>query len=329
MKRILPCSVICFLFAVCTVLHAQPPVETLQVQFPGKSWSVVVNSPGFAVEMNGTQKDGRQYLFAKNEKNGMNLSVTLERSSDGADANTCPQFLRKRVESLSGMGLEDIRYSAMAAMAVAEYLVPEVKGYKIRQKHLVACTARDDIYVDIHFSKAQFKPEEERLFTSLINTVSIVDRASPVGSKSVDAITLVGSGSRYFVQQRYKEAILPYQQALDMEKKHRSLDKNMWRVLVDNLGMAYGITGDLENAQATFQYGLAEDATYPMFSYNMACVYAERNDVDNTVVYLKSAFSYKDNVIPGEKMPDPKSDDSFQRFLNNPKFQTLVESLSR
>jgi tetratricopeptide (TPR) repeat protein len=328
MKRIVAFSLFFCAIMVATVVYAQPPAETLHVGFPGKKWSVVINSPGFVVKVNGMQEDGREYLLATNDKNGMNVSVALERSSDHADANTCPEFLRKRVESLSGLGLQDVRYSTVGAMAVAEYLIPEVKGYKLRQKHLVACTAREDVYVDIHLSKVQFKADEEPLFTSLINAVSIADRSSAaaVASRPSETRELMETGSRYFLQQRYKEAIVPYQQALDLEKKSRNLPKEMWRALVDNLGMAYGITGDLANAEITFRYGLSEDPTYPMFFYNMACVYAERNDLDNTLEYLKKAFSYKANMIPGERMPDPQSDDSFQRFRANPRFRALMDS---
>ncbi|HYN14643.1 MAG TPA: tetratricopeptide repeat protein, partial [Terriglobales bacterium] len=252
----------------------------------------------------------------------------LERGSGAADASACPQFLHKRVESLGGLGLQNVKYFTAGGMAAAEYLVPEVQGYKLRQQHLIACTAREDVYVDVHLSKTQFKQEEEPLFTSLINSVTIAGSPSTTaGSKPSDTRELMDAGNRYFLQQHYKEAIVPYQQALDLEKKNRSLDKTMWRVLVDNLGMAYGITGDLANAEATFRYGMAEDSTYPMFLYNMACVYAERNDLDNAMEYLRKAFSYKANLIPGEKMPDPQSDDSFQRFRANPKFQALMDSL--
>ena len=133
-------------------------------------------------------------------------------------------------------------------------------------------------------------------------------------------------GSRFFLQQQYKDAIAPYQIALDMEKQNPKLEHDLWRALVDNLGMAYGITGDLDNAEKTFRYGLTKDPNYPMFFYNLACTYAERNDLDKTIMYLKKAFENKANAIAGEGMPNPKKDDSFQRFLGNPKFQAAVNS---
>ncbi len=99
-------------------------------------------------------------------------------------------------------------------------------------------------------------------------------------------------------------------------------------MLVDNLGMAYGITGDLNKAKETFDYGVSQDRSYPMFYYNLACTYAEMDNLDDAMANLKTAFENKQNAIPGEGMPDPRQDDSFQRFLKNKKFRDLVDSLA-
>jgi tetratricopeptide (TPR) repeat protein len=136
------------------------------------------------------------------------------------------------------------------------------------------------------------------------------------------------TGSRYFVQQNFDAAIVPYQQALDAEKQSPSLTKTDWLVLIDNLGMAYGITGDLNRAEQTFNYGISKDSTYPLFYYGLACVAAGRNDMDKAMDFLRKAFSYKANVIPGESMPDPRQDDSFKPFLSNHKFRAFADSLT-
>jgi tetratricopeptide (TPR) repeat protein len=96
---------------------------------------------------------------------------------------------------------------------------------------------------------------------------------------------------------------------------------------VDNLGMSYGISGNNEKAKEVFEYGLSKDATYPLFYYNLACAYAGMNELDNVIKNLKLAFDHKRNMIPGEQMPDPAGDDSFARYLSNPRFQRLLEEL--
>jgi len=57
-----------------------------------------------------------------------------------------------------------------------------------------------------------------------------------------------------------------------------------------------------------------------MFYYNLACAYAESNDRDEAIKNLKLAYEYKDNMLPGEKIPDPKTDSSFKGFLNDNAF---------
>src|SRR5690242_5849570 len=144
--------------------------------------------------------------------------------------------------------------------------------------------------------------------------------AQDISKANPQTLKFMEDGSRFYLEQDYKHAITPYQKALDLEKKTRTLDETLWRVLIDNLGMSYGISGDLKHAKETFEYGLSKDPKYPMFHYNMACTYAEMSDVDKTITYLKQAFQYKDNMIKGERFPDPWTDDSFQRFMKDEKF---------
>jgi tetratricopeptide (TPR) repeat protein len=140
-------------------------------------------------------------------------------------------------------------------------------------------------------------------------------------------IDLFEQGSRLFLKGDYQTAIAPYSQALEMEKASPTLGKPLWYVLVDNLGMSYGITGNMPKAMETFRYGLSKDPTYPLFYYNLACGYAEMTDEPKAAENLKKAFQYKANVLQGEQMPDPRTDDSFKELMNNADFRAVVDSL--
>jgi hypothetical protein len=315
------------------------PQESLGVSFPGKTWELRINSPDFAVESAGRKPDGREYLLANNSKTGIMVSITLEQTPGVADSKTCPDFLRKRVDSMSQMGPTGVKASEINSMAVIEVLFPKPEGIPLQQKNFFVCAAKDDIYVDLHLSKVQFQPSNETLFTDVINRVQIIDRTeavSPVTTpKSGESPIIPGStsmdyfrdGSRFYIANDFKNAIGPYQKALDLEKQHSELSTNYWRVLVDNLGMAYGITNDLDHAEETFTYGVSKDPSYPMFYYNLACVCAERNNMNRTMDFLRKAFALKANAIPGEGMPDPRQDDSFQRFMSNDSFRKFADWL--
>jgi tetratricopeptide (TPR) repeat protein len=163
----------------------------------------------------------------------------------------------------------------------------------------------------------------------LLASTAIAQEASDLKAGDPETRNLIEQGSTFFLQGDFKRAIPPYQKALDREKANRTLREPIWRVLVDNLGMAYGISRDLPKAKATFEYGLSKDPKYPMFHYNLACTYAEMNDVDKTIEYLQQAFQYKQNMIKGEKFPDPWTDDSFQRFMKDDKFVNALKEMSR
>ena len=154
---------------------------------------------------------------------------------------------------------------------------------------------------------------------------STASRAS--GSQGRTSLDYFREGSELYIMEDYSDAIGPYQKALDLEKKNPQLTKTNWLILIDNLGMAYGLTGDLDHAEAVFDYGVSKVPEYPLFYYNLACTYAERKNMERTMDYLKMAFARKAHVIPGEAMPDPRTDDSFQQFMKDKKFREFVDSL--
>lgn len=103
------------------------------------------------------------------------------------------------------------------------------------------------------------------------------------GQKASEVMKLMQEGSAHYLRRDFKKAIGPYQKVLDLEKQKRTLELNLWRVLVDNLGMSYGITGDLKAAKETFAYGISEDPDYPMFYYNMASTYGEMDNMEKAM----------------------------------------------
>src|SRR5436309_11307625 len=177
------------------------------------------------------------------------------------------------------MKIQGARFSRSGDIDVMEYMVPEFRGQHLNQKSLFACQFHDDTYIDLHVSKVNYVAADEPLFANVLNSMHIdnVQRYS---------MELMEQASRLYLQHNYRGAIGPYTQALELEKANPKLEKALWYVLVDNLGMAYGITGDLQKAKETFDYGLSKDPTYPLFYYNLACTYAEMDDAAKAGSYL-------------------------------------------
>jgi tetratricopeptide (TPR) repeat protein len=302
--------------------------SSLNVSFPGKTWAIQIPASGFKVEADEVKADGRKYLLASNDKNGVTISVTLERGGQVATAQECHESMSRRAKQAESEKVTDIVTRDVNQFSMLEYTMAQMNGIRFNQRNIFACLAKEDVYADLHISKVSFQPSDEALLMAYVQGAQVVDvspsEAKGAGPKSMDYFL---EGSRSFQKQDFKGAIGPYQNALDLEKKDPKLGQTYWRVLVDNLAMAYGISGDLKNSKDILEYGISKDPTYPLFYYNIACMYAESEDLDNTMANLKKAFQYKRNIIQGETMPNPRADDSFQRFMHTKQFLDLLDSL--
>ena len=134
-------------------------------------------------------------------------------------------------------------------------------------------------------------------------------------------------GQSLFEQQKFAESRSPFEKALDLERVGNKLTSDQHRVLIDQLGMAYGLSGDLEMARALLESAIQKDPEYPLNYYNLACAFAEEDDKNKALANLSLAFQHKDNVLKGEKMPDPRTDSSFEKYVRDDDFIVLMKRL--
>jgi tetratricopeptide (TPR) repeat protein len=283
--------------------------------------------------------DGKEVqLRAFGRLDGLEITAFLQQVAFPASAEKCrdewwpgsKNALRIRRDDLQETFVQD-------GIARVEYIVPEFKGIKVRQKSVHAYLGSSDLCAEVHLSKVGFKAEDEKLFDDLLSTVKLLPSAPASAGQSGnrseteahDSSYYFGLGSKAYLQRDYSAAAGSYQKALDLEKEKRTLSRDYFRVLVDNLGMSYGINGKLPQAKATFEYGLTQDAEYPMFFYNLACTYGETARMNEALGQLRLAYKYKANGIPGEAMPDPLKDDSFRYFVDKPEFVKAVQEMQK
>jgi hypothetical protein len=313
------CCVVVGLVTLSSMAQESHPLRG-RLSLPDKNWGVVLELPGYTVQTVTTMEDGRRYMMAENSETHVVVSLTLEEVKRST-GNSCRDSLEKRAKN-SPFKVRDVKFSQAGQMDVMEYTVPKVQGIPTYQKSWFACEFHDGAYVDLHVSKVNFEPADATLFSQVLNSM----RIEAVRKSSMELLELA---SRLYLQHDYRGAISPYSQALDMEKVKPELQKPLWYVLIDNLGMSYGMTGDLQKAKETFEYGIAKDSTYPIFYYNLACTYAEMGKAEEASQNLRKAFEYKSNVLAGETMPDPRTDDSFKKLMKDRDFRQLAESLVR
>jgi tetratricopeptide (TPR) repeat protein len=136
-----------------------------------------------------------------------------------------------------------------------------------------------------------------------------------------------GYGSYYFLEKDYLKAARHYESVLERNDPGSALNRNSWRVLIDQLGMSYGLSGELGKAKDLFEWAIAQDAEYPMFYYNLACTFAEMGDLDRALGNLRLAYQTKGNMLPKETFPDPQKDPSFKKLYKDKRYRTELEKL--
>ena len=138
------------------------------------------------------------------------------------------------------------------------------------------------------------------------------------------------NGNYAFSTGNYKEAIRNYEmvrQAGGPKEPPYFLSESEYKVMIGRLAVAYGVTGQLTKAKAVLEYGLSLDPQNPTFHYNLACYYAEADDFQAALSYLEAALKYRANLLPGDKWPDIKNDNSFKKYREDPRFVKFLESV--
>lgn len=134
-------------------------------------------------------------------------------------------------------------------------------------------------------------------------------------------------GQALFRQQKYADSVRPYEKVRDLEQGGNNLSSDQHRIVVDQLAMAYGISGDLKKSRALLEDAIRQDPEYPLNYYNLACAFAGESDKGKALANLSLAFHHKDQVLKGEKMPDPRADSSFQKYVRDADFIKLMKKL--
>ena len=308
----------------------QPGVSKARISVPGVAGVLEMDVGPTTWEAH-VRSDGKETeLQAFYRPDGLRISAFLQQVKFPASPEKCRAEWWPMTEKSARMKREELRQSVRDGIAIVEFIIPEFRGNPIRQKSVHAYLGSRDLCAEVHLSKDQSTPEDQRLFDEVLGAVRLLPDESLAEDQTHNPKErYLAEGSQFYLQRNYAAAAERYQKALDLEKQGRTLNKNLFRVLVDNLGMSYGSTGKLSDARETFEYGITQDPQYPLFYYLLACTYGEMGKMEESLEQLRLAYKYKANVISGESLPDPLKDDSFRKFVRDKKFVDAVHELQR
>ena len=126
---------------------------------------------------------------------------------------------------------------------------------------------------------------------------------------------------------RNSQAALEYRRVIELDDQQKKLSESERRIAIDNMGVSTALGGDLSRAKQIYLDALKNDPDYAMFNYNLACVYAEQNDLDSALPYLKKSWEKRDTLPSSMRYPDPRGDSSFKQYLNDRRFQDAVRDI--
>jgi tetratricopeptide (TPR) repeat protein len=298
---------------------AESASGTIVLTLPGCEWALEIDVPGYVLEYQQVALDGEAARFhAENERAGTILSGVLEKAPEEGGAERCREYYWSRARS-SAFAKNDISMSRRGEWALVEYVVSVFRGERIDQKHLNAYRSHGGYWIDVHLTKMNFKPDDRKYFDAVLDSIRIDREFEP------DSLKLFHFGNHFFWQGRYADAVPYYERALEKEKSNRRLSRDTRLVLVDQLGMAHGLSGNPEKAREVYRNAVEKEPRYPMFYYNFACALAESGELEQALENLTLAMRCRKRTEAGRDIPDPRKDPSFMPWLRDARFQAWVK----
>jgi tetratricopeptide (TPR) repeat protein len=210
-----------------------------------------------------------------------------------------------------GLPVSLVTFSTEASSGAAGYMV---RGF----------VAAGDICGDLEFYSTKPISAEDPDLKAIFSTYELDDAYAPT------FVDVVRYAQVLYETQMYKAAAPFFERALSMipmDGAPYPSARIAKRALTDQAGMSYGIAGEFAKARTIFEKGIEEDPDYALYYYNLACTDAGERKLGDARLHLQKAFARKNNLIPGEAMPDPSKDDSFLPFKDDKDFWAFLERL--
>jgi tetratricopeptide (TPR) repeat protein len=315
------------LLACSSALAQTAPDSQFKLALPGHQGQLKWSAEGFTVIQSSAKPNGREIGIRGKDGSGRlaflgflfefpeQAPLTSAKCRDGVlePATKSNPNLKVVASSMTGqpgsLPVASVSYTAKAKNGSTVY---SVRGF----------VATGDICGDLEFYSDKPITTDDADLRKIFASYQLDENYAPkFGDIFVYARLLYQS-------QMYSAAAPMFEAALlKLKDEPGATTRDGRRVLIDQAGMAYGISGDVAKARTIFESAIVEDPDYPLYYYNLACADAEEKKLSDARLHLQQAFARKANVIAGESMPDPTRDDSFQPYRDNKDFWKFLENL--
>ncbi len=269
---------------------------------------------------------GRPLAQFHNERTGATISFLIfENQSGNPSSEGCRKDVINAIEKgeaklISGSTTGDIPDGNGGKFATASHFT-HLAG-KVSNHDVFAFAGNAKTCAEVHASVLSGKPDEDKILNDALALFH-------------PDLTFEPQWQNYFTQGTlfYKQSPMMGAPFLDAAVKHIPAGTtdpeivNARRIATDQIVIALGMSGQVQQARAYAERSIKLDPDYPLNYYNLACADAEEGKAADAKAHLQQAFDRKANVIPGETMPDPTKDDSILKLRNHADFWAFVQSL--
>ncbi|MEO6805019.1 MAG: tetratricopeptide repeat protein [Edaphobacter sp.] len=311
-----------FLRLILTAVLVSTPYAFAQTEpfsLPIHHGAMLLDLSGFNVVQSSAKPGGAELGLRVHDQGNTTALLFLfltPENTHGTPAS-CRQAELEQIKKGMGANLIDAKLdpSGKDNNSIATMLITEKNG-----QHLYGFRGADDQCLSME------------VYSDPRTTLDLSKASSFLARQKYDA-NYVPSGKDKFIyaevlyrSQQYKAAAPIY---LDFLKSLPNNPSNLMqrRIATDNMGMALGMSGDVDGARKVFEEAVRSDPDYPLNYYNLACADAEQGKAIDAKIHLQQAFDRKANTIKGEQMPDPTKDDSILKLRSDKNFWAFVQTL--
>ena len=154
-----------------TIFSQQAGTGKAQLSLPKAKGVLVLNVGNANWE---TRTDGKEtQLRALDRGDHLLVTAFLQKVKFQASAEECRAKWWPKTETSAPMKRDELRQYEKNGLALVDYFVPEFRGDSIPQRTIHAYLGGSDLCAEVHLSKEQFVPDDEKLFDSVLETVQL------------------------------------------------------------------------------------------------------------------------------------------------------------
>jgi len=315
--------------ASCSAFPQNKTGDTFKLALPDHNGQLIWNADGFRITQSSAKPNGRE-IGIRGQSNSDRLAflgfLFLAPGGDALTSTKCRDDAlaeeKRSVPSLSILGTKDLDRGPGLPVSQVTYSSAMRDGSK--EYHVRGFVASNGVCGDLELYSGDQIRETDADVAKIFSTYRFDANYVP------EFADLAFYGQILYHANNFSAAAPAFEKALTMLTPDGApfpSAKIARRVLTDQAGMAYGISGNFAKARSIFEKGIATDPEYPLYYYNLACADAGEGKLADAQKHLQEAFARKANLISGETMPDPTEDDSFLPYKTNHAFWEFIVRL--